>query len=153
MKNFVADQAGQLAIFLVLLTDMIVGFVCISDGQMKYWLFICILLNLLFLCVNCKWILLLPLDLWLGEKAEVVHFSCVTGGVRLRLRPAFYCAQWRFYCGMSQTYHLLIPIPTENVQVSAVTIPQKDQKVRIFYYPLSGILCGWEEVQEEKVSG
>ena len=150
MKQFLKDQALLTSLHLLLVIGTIAGAIFAGHTKLAFSLGFAGAVAGFSMCIKCKYLLLLPLDLLIGERTEIVQFSYASSGIDLKFQPSMTCQMWKFYSGMSKKFRLLIPVPSKCGQPPAVQAPVKDQKIKIYYYRFSGILCGWEPVTHQE---
>jgi len=91
----------------------------------------------------CKSIIFLPLDLILGKQEEIIVFKRVDNVQEYEFfRNTCFC-EWIFN-SRNGTVILINPVAMKEEEIYAMEQPLHEQKVRIYYYRYSKILCSWE---------
>ena len=88
----------------------------------------------------CKRVLLLPLDLILGKKVDLLYFSNYQNVDKLELFRNKYYFEWKFYTHDKQSVVLINPhvFPEENIH-SQQSLAE-DKLLEVHYYRLSKIM-------------
>lgn len=143
MRKFLIDQTQLLIPHIFIGVALLLGAWFSDDFRVELIMLTSGVVVIFSMCIRCKYLLLLPLDMLIGKKTDVVYFSKVCGGINLEFNKELICPEWCFYCCADKKMQLLLPVSLPKDKLKAMIIPAKDQKLSITYYKLSGLLCYW----------
>lgn len=146
MKEYVIDQVLFLAIGI-----WIMIFIPTMCGHILILMIIFELMAGLSFGYLCRRILVLPLDILLKKRTEIVYFSRMNTDLYEFFKGKYYC-EWVFYSSKG-TISVLVPVALCQVEILNMEKPVVNQKVRICFYRFSKILYSWEGLERVPKKG
>jgi len=138
MKEFIIDKALVLiiGIFVVCLIPTFCGpvFTLIFET-----------LALLLWWILCKTVILLPLDLILGAKSDLLYFSRCRYSDKLEFFRNKYYSEWEFYTKDKKLVVLVNPFVVSQKELLSSNI-SKDRLLEVRYYRFSKIIHDYAEI-------
>lgn len=104
---------------------------------------IAVILIVLSWGIICYPLVLLPLDLVLGKRTEMFHFSTQLCLDELEFFKKRYTCSWKFWNNKKQLV-LIVPLSYTQEQIDQISHPPRDRLLRVTYYPCSKIMISWE---------
>lgn len=101
--------------------------------------------------VICYPLVLLPIDLVLGERTEMMYFSAQLCLDELEFFSKKYTCSWKFWNNKKQLI-LIMPLSYTQEQLDQISYPPRDRLLHVTYYPCSKIMISWEQEPEKRLT-
>ncbi len=94
----------------------------------------------------CRQLLFYPFDLLIGKKTTECYYEGCIWADQDELSPKRYFLLWRFFIG-SKKLDFWVPKSYLQKDFLSVEEPPNNRPLKVTYYSLSKLLCGWEAGQ------